>query len=70
MKKQLLNGLAELYETTPDDELLVPFGVLTLIVIGSILGWYGIAGVVIIEIYRYVRNLWQKKTVVAPTENK
>ena len=48
MKQQLLNDLAELYETTPDDELLVPFGVLTLIVNGSILGWDGIAGVVII----------------------
>lgn len=70
MKQQLLDDLAELYDTTPDDELLVPFGVLTLIVIGSILGWYGIAGVVIIEIYRYVRNLWQKKTVGATTESK
>lgn len=70
MKQQLLNDLAELYETTPDDELLVPFGVLTLIVIGSILGWYGIAGVVIIELYRYAKNLWHKKTVGATTESK
>lgn len=70
MKQQLLNDLAELYDTTPDDELLVPFGVLTLIVIGLILGWYGIASVVIIEIYRYVKNLWQKKTVGTTTENK
>lgn len=61
MKQQLLDDLAELYDTTPDDELLVPFGVLTLIVIGLILGWYGIASVVIIEIYHYVKNLWHKK---------
>lgn len=70
MKQQLLDDLAELYDTTPDDELLVPFGVLTLIVIGLILGWYGIASVVIIEIYRYVKNLWHKKTVDATTESK
>lgn len=70
MKQQLLDDLAELYDTTPDDELLVPFGVLTLIVIGLILGWYGIASVVIIEIYCYVKNLWHKKTVGATTESK
>lgn len=70
MKQQLLNDLAELYDTTPDDELLIPFGILTIVVIVSILGWYGITGVAIIELYRYVKNLWHKKTVGATTESK
>lgn len=70
MKQQLLNDLAELYDTMPDDELLILFGVLTLVVIGSIFGWYGIAGIVIIEICRYIRNWWNKKTVDSTTENK
>lgn len=70
MKQQLLDDLAELYDTTPDDELLIPFGILTIVVIVSILGWYGIASAVIIEIYRYVKNLWHKKTVGATTESK
>ena len=70
MKQQLLNDLAELYDTTPDDELLIPFGILTIVVIVSILGWYGIAGIVIIEICRYIRNWWNKKTVDSTTENK
>lgn len=70
MKQQLLNDLAELYDTTPDDELLIPFGILTIVVIVSILGWYGIAGIVIIEICRYIRNWWNKKTVDSTTGNK
>ncbi|MDO3393396.1 hypothetical protein [Ligilactobacillus sp. 110_WCHN] len=60
MKQQLLNDLAELYDTTPDDELLIPFGILTIVVIVSILGWYGITGVAIIELYRFIRNWWKK----------
>lgn len=70
MKQQLLNDLAELYDITSDDELLILFGILTLIVIGCLLGWYGIVGVVIIELYRYAKNLWHKKTVGATTESK
>ena len=70
MKQQLLNDLAGLYDTTPDDELLIPFGILTLIVIGALLGWYGIIGITVIELYRYVRNLWHKKTVGATTAEK
>lgn len=66
MKQQLLNDLAELYDTTPDDELLIPFGILTIVVIVSILGWYGITGVAIIELYRFIRNWWDKKTWSTP----